>query len=404
MIVTQYFWPETFPINDLARGLVERGHLVTVLTGIPNYPEGRFITGYGLFKNTRQNYHGAKVIRAPLIPRGRGGRLGLALNYLSFACCASLLAPFYLRGRYDLIFVYEPSPITVGLPAYVLKKLKSIPIFFWVQDLWPESLSATEAVNSKTALKMVEKMVRFIYKGCDRILIQSRAFSSPIAELGIDRHRISYFPNSADARYQPVTLEDDAPEKAEMPDGFRIMFAGNIGAAQDFGTILKAAGILKNQTDIHWVIIGEGRMRPWVEKQIHEQKLTGTVHLLGRHPADSMPRYFSLADALLVTLRKEPIFALTIPSKVQAYLACGKPILAALDGEGARVIREAGAGMTVPAETPTKLVEAILAMYHMKTSDRLKMGACSRHFFENNFERSTLLDRLESWIKELNYS
>jgi glycosyltransferase involved in cell wall biosynthesis len=245
-------------------------------------------------------------------------------------------------------------------------------------------------------------MVRFIYKGCDRILVPSRAFSPPIVERGVDPRRISYFPNNADALYKPVVLEHDASEKNQMPEGFRVMFAGNIGAAQDFETLLKAAGILKNKKDIHWVIIGDGRMRPWVEKQVREQKLTKTVHLLGRHPANSMPRYFSLADVLLVTLRKEEIFALTIPSKVQAYLACAKPILAALDGEGERVIRESGAGLAVPAEAPEKLAAAVMAVYNMNSSDRLKMGARGRTFFEKNFDRSILLDRLEGWIKELN--
>ena len=400
LVVTQYFWPENFPINDLVLGLAERGHKVTVITGIPNYPEGHFFTGHGLFKNMCQNYCGAKVFRVPLIPRGKGGGFRLALNFLSFALFASILGPIIDRGRCDLIFVYEPSPITVGFPALVFKKLKSAPIFFWVQDLWPESLSATEAVNSEIILKIIEMMVRFIYKGCDRILIQSLAFSSAIRRFGVQPDDIVYLPNSAQELYRPLILETDAPEYAQMPSGFRVMYAGNIGAAQDFGTVLKAAEKLKNYPDIHWVIVGDGRMRPWVEKQIQKLNLKNNVHLLGKHPAEAMPRYFSLADVLLVTLRKEPIFALTIPSKVQPYLACGKPIIAALDGEGARVIQEAGAGLTVPAENPHRLAEAVLAMYHMEESDRRAMGDRGRIYFEENFDRSLLLNRLDGWMKE----
>jgi glycosyltransferase involved in cell wall biosynthesis len=400
LIVTQYFWPENFPINDLALGLMERGHEVTVLTGMPNYPSGRLFPGYGLFKNIRQDYRELKVFRAPLMPRGGGGRLRLALNYTSFAFCASILAPFLCRKAYDLIFVYEPSPITVGLPAIVLKKIKSTPIFFWMQDLWPESLSATGAINSKRILKIVEGIVRFIYRNCDCILVQSRAFSVQIEGLGVSPGRILYYPNSAEEIYQPIKLDVAATERSLMPDGFRIMFAGNIGAAQDFPTILKAAEKLSSFSDIHWIIFGDGRMRSWVENEVRQRGLTETVHLLGRHPMESMPRFFSLADVLLVTLKKEPIFSLTIPSKVQSYLACAKPVIAGLEGEGARVIEEAGSGIACPAEDPGALSEAVLTMYSMSEAERETMGLRGRNYFESHFERTMLIDRLERWMKE----
>lgn len=179
LIVTQYFWPESFRINDIALGLRDKGHKVTVLTGQPNYPAGSFFPGYGFFKKIREDYNGVDVVRVPLLPRGSGGGVRLVLNYLSFAFFASILAPFRCRSGYDVIFVYEPSPITVGLPALLLKKLKHAPIMFWVQDLWPESLSATGAVRSAWVLKLVERLVRSIYRGCDVILVQSRAFFYP---------------------------------------------------------------------------------------------------------------------------------------------------------------------------------------------------------------------------------
>jgi glycosyltransferase involved in cell wall biosynthesis len=347
------------------------------------------------------NFNGIKVIRAPLIPRGKGSGLRLALNFLSFAFFASLFGPVYCREKFDLIFVYEPSPITVGLPAVVLKKIKSAPVIFWMQDLWPESLSATGAVRSKFILKLVELLVRFLYKNFDRILAQSRAFVSPIIRLGGNPDRILYYPNSAEGLYQPLALDSSAPEGSVMPDGFRVIFAGNIGAAQDFGTILDAAEQLKNQKDIHWIIIGDGRMFSWVNEQVLSMGLKKTVHLLGRYPAETMPRFFALSDVLLVTLRKEPIFALTIPSKVQSYLACAKPVIAALDGEGSRIIEEAGAGFSCPAEQPAALADAVLRMYQMKESDRIAMGKKGRAYFEENFERGLLLDRLDGWMREL---
>jgi len=401
LLVSQYFWPENFRINDLISGLKERGHDVQVLTGMPNYPRGRLFDGYSMFRPFKESFEGVPVFRVPLIPRGNGDNLRLVLNYLSFIISACTLGPFRNFGHVDLILIYEPSPITVCLPALLLKKLKSAPVMFWMQDLWPESLSATGAVRSEKILKLVELMVRVIYKGCDRILMQSRAFLDPIKRLGGDPKRVLYFPNSSEKLYKPLTVDKNASERTLLPDGFRVTFAGNIGSAQDFDTILTAAEYFKNHKDIKLVVLGDGRMFKWVKSQVRTRKLENTVHLLGRHPAEAMPRYFALSDALLVTLRKKPIFALTIPSKVQSYLACGKPIIASLEGEGARVVEDAGAGVICPTENPKALADAILKLYNMSATDREEMGRNGRRYYEKNFDREMLLDRLEGWMREL---
>lgn len=398
LIVTQYFWPENFRINDLALGLLERGHRVTVLTGAPNYPDGSLFDGYG-YLNKRQDYHGVNVLRVPLIPRGNGGSVRLALNYISFAVMASVLGPFLCKGKFDQIFVYEPSPITVGIPALILKKSKSAPILFWVQDLWPESLSATGAVRSKVVLALVANLVKFIYQRCNRILIQSKSFFDLVLQQGGEKDRIFFFPNSAEGLF--TTPSSATPPIPPLPEGFKIMFAGNIGAAQDFETIIDAAKRLQCHKDIHWVIVGDGRMRGWAEEEVKKQGLSDNVHFLGRYPIEAMPAYFSHADVLLVTLKKEPIFALTIPSKIQSYLACGRPIIAALDGEGANVIEEAGAGFTCPGGTPDLLAQTVLKMYKTSKHEREKMGASGREYYKANFDRDMLIDKLEGWMKEL---
>lgn len=401
LIVSQYFWPEPFRINDVAHGLRERGHEVTVLTGLPNYPHGRFFEGYSFRGPFKENYEGIPVVRAPLIPRGEGGGARLALNYLSFAAFASIVGPIRLRESYDLILVYEPSPITVGIPAIVLKRLKGMPIMFWVQDLWPESLAAAGAVRSKRVLSWAGRVVRYIYRRSDLVLVQSEGFIPRVEAMGARPNDVLYFPNWAEGLYKPVDLEQDAPERTEVPAGFRVMFAGNIGAAQSFETILAAAGKLKGYPEVHWVVLGDGRMRPRVEERIKQLRLEERVHLLGRRPVETMPRYFALADALLVTLKRDEIFSLTIPSKVQSYLACGRPVVAALDGEGARVIQEAGAGVTAPAEDAEALAAAVLRMYRATVEERERMGYCGREYFEEHFEREKLLDRLEGWMSEL---
>jgi colanic acid biosynthesis glycosyl transferase WcaI len=394
LIVTQYFWPESFRINDVVHGLRDLGHEISVLTGMPNYPEGCFFEGYSVFSPARDYYDGIPVVRVPILPRGGGGGLRLALNYLSFAISGSLLGPLRLRQKFDAILVYEPSPVTVMLPALVMRKLRKIPVLFWVQDLWPESLSATGMVRARWILSAVERMVRFIYRRSDRILIQSQAFRDQVMRLGGSAEKIDYLPNSAEAFYRPIDLEADATERKLMPEGFRVMFAGNIGAAQSFETIIEAATLLRDRPEIQWVVLGDGRMREWAVSEVESRGLQDSVHFLGRFPPEAMPRFFALADVLLVTLRQDPAFAMTVPSKLQSYLACGRPIIAALDGEGARVLGESGAGLSCPSDNPRALADAALAFYRMPVPERNRMGARGRAYFESQFERGILLQRL----------
>jgi len=398
LIVSQYFWPENFRVNDLSTGLVQKGHEVTVLTGIPNYPDGNFYAGYNFFKNTRQNYCGAEVIRVPVIPRRKGGNFNLILNYLSFVVFGTLLAPFVCRKKYDAIFVYGISPVLMAIPAVFLKIIRKTPLVLYVLDLWPESISAVGAFKSPFLLKQVAKIVRFIYKHCDQILVSSPGFIERIKEMGVDGVRINYWPQWAEDNYKIVTVKENSDENIQMPSGFRIMFAGNIGAAQGFEAIIKAAEQLKGCSQIHWIILGDGRMKPWVEEQVRLNKLENNVHLLGRRPLEKMPSYFAMADVLLVTLKDDPIFSLTIPAKIQSYMACGRPILACLNGEGAKVINESGAGISCPAEDFDALADSVLKMSKLSETELAAMGLNSRVYFERHFTRNILLDQFEKWL------
>ena len=400
LVVSQYFWPENFRINDLVAELKARGHEVTVLTGLPNYPAGRWFDGFGLSSIGSKCRNGVKVVRVPMIRRMSGHGWQLSLNYLSYAVAASVLGPLLCRGHYDVVFVYEPSPFTVGIPASVMRWLKRAPMLFWVQDLWPESLSATGAVRSKMALSLVAKMVRAIYRRCDRVLVQSEGFIAPAIAAGADPASVRYFPNWAEDFYAPVEVAEGAAERAELPDGFRLVFGGNMGAAQSLETILEAAEILKDEQDIKWVMIGDGRRKAWMEEEARKRGLSN-VQFFSRKPVEQMPRYFALADVLLATLRPDPVFAQTVPSKVQSYLACGRPVVAALDGEGARLVREAGAGLAVAAGDATALAEAVRHLYQMEPHQRAEMGRAGRAYYETHFLRKRLVDRLEGWMREL---
>lgn len=408
LVVTQYFHPENFRINDLVEGMVARGHEVTVLTGLPNYPSGRWHDGYRpLFGPWRERLLGASVIRVPMVARGNSAGWRLALNYLSFAFTASTLGAFRAHGRYDAIFVFEPSPVTVGIPAAVCRAMTGAPILFWVLDLWPESLVAASGLRARWALAPVEALTRWIYRRCDRVLAQSRAFFGPLERQGVGSDRLRYFPSWAESVYQPVDRvvasrgNGVSPLMPVLPQGFKVLFAGNIGVAQDFPTILAAAERLRDRRDIQWVVAGDGRMRGWVQQEIERRGLGGTVRMLGPLPMEDMPNLFARVDALLVTLRNEPIFALTIPGKIQSYLACGRPVIAALEGEGAEVIRRARAGIACGAEDPAALAEAVLQMAALPQAERDAIGARARACYLAQFDREQAFRQLERWIAEL---
>ncbi len=402
LVVSHYFWPEQFRINDLVRELQQRGHEVLVLTGMPNYPGGKLFEGYHWWQKRHDDMYGVPVYRTPMFVRREGRGWQLALNYLSFAVFGALLAPWYFRGkRFDAIFVYEPSPFTVGIPAIVMRHLKRAPMLFWVQDLWPESLTAAGAVHSPAVLKAVGRMVRWIYHHCDRVLVQSQSFIKPAVAAGADRSRTVFFPNWAESFYNPLTPAQAELPDMELPQGFRIMFAGNLGEAQSLETIIDAAFRLKHETVIQWIIIGDGRRQAWMREKIEQLGLGDCMTLPGRYAAETMPHFFAYADALLVTLKDEPVFAQTIPSKVQSYMACGKPVLAALNGEGARVVNEAGCGFTVAAEDGKALAEAVMQLYRLPAAQRQVMGIRGRAYYDRHFERVMLIDRLEQWMREV---
>jgi colanic acid biosynthesis glycosyl transferase WcaI len=397
LVVTQYFWPENFRVNDLVAELTARGHDVTVLTGVPNYPDGEVFADFAAHPGQFATYAGATVVRVPMLPRHRGG-LRLMLNYASFACGAAVVGAWRLRGRpFDAIFVFEPSPVTVGLPAVLLRYLKRAPLAFWVLDQWPETLQAIGVVRSPAILRMVGRLVSYIYRHCDLLLAQSASFVPRIRRYAGASSAVEYFPSWSDTS----TVGGQVGTAAEVPHApgvFTIVFAGNIGDAQDFPAILAAAEMLRDREDVRWVIVGDGRRAEWVAQEIRRRGLESRMRMLGRFPLDRMPSFFASADALLVALKSEPVFAMTIPGKVQSYLAAGKPILAMLDGEGADVIRRSGAGLACDAGDATGLAANVLRMIEMSPGERLAMARAAIRVSTEEFDRGRLIDRLETLL------
>lgn len=394
LIISQYFWPENFKINDFALSLSQKGHNVAVLTGIPNYPKGEVFPGYGFFKPKKEYLKNIKIYRTLLYPRGNGSGIRLFLNYFSFAFFATIAALLRIKERYDLVFVFEVSPITVGIPAVIYKKIRKVPLYFWVLDLWPESVYASSNLKKGRFEKTIVLLVKWIYRNCDKIYVSSKAFVKSIIEKGIDKNQIGYMPNWVEDEYfqmsSKVNVNEILPQNC-----FKVMFAGNIGEAQDFESILKAAELLKEHSEIKMCILGEGRKADWLKQTILEKNLNNVL-LFGKYPLETMPFFFDNADVMLVSLKEDPIFSLTVPAKIQTYLGCGKPIVAMLNGEGANIINEAGAGLTSNSGDYEGLAKNILNMYHM---DKENIRAYSRNsyaYYKENFEKEKIINRIES--------
>lgn len=392
LIVSQYFWPEEFRINEVSKSLVNRGIQVDVLTGKPNYPEGRIFPGYRIGGCQREQYCGANISRVPLIPRGKNSRVRLAFNYLSFIVFGLVCGPWLKRGRkYDVIFVYGPSPLLLGLPALFLGWLKKVPVVIWVQDLWPQSLSATGYVHNRFILRAVEHVVRFIYRHADLLLVQSRAFVEPVRVLASGT-LIKYYPNSVDGNFAE-SADKEVPEVPGLDAAFPVMFAGNIGAAQAVDVIVEAATLLKDHREIQFIVLGDGSRREWMQEQASHRGLTN-LHLPGRYPVDAMPGFMQKASAMLVTLADREIFAATVPNKLQAYMAAGRPIIACMNGEGAQLVMEAGAGFAVPSEDSAGLANAVLRMYRMSALERNELATNARAYYRKYFDHEMLISKL----------
>lgn len=403
LVVSQYFWPEYFRINELCECLRNIGHEIDVITGIPNYPQGKYYPGYGIFKNKKQNYKGINVYRVPIIPRRQdGGDKRLIPNYLSYAITASIKIAFKIFHKYDAVLVYEVSPITQVYPALLFRWLTKTPVCLYVLDLWPETLFSHGFCKKSTVKKIMYSFIHSIYKRCDKIFISSKGFEKSILSSGYNSERIHYVPNWSEDFYKPVdNHKTDLREELNLDEScFVIMYAGNIGFAQSFETVLEASKILKENKDIHFVIIGEGSLKQWaIDETIKNGQ--SNISFIGRKPAEEMPEYFAQANAMLVTLKKRENYSLTLPSRVQSYLACGKPLLGCAGDEVSRVINESGAGLSCEPEDAKSLAAMIDQMKQMQPEEIMGMSINAITYSQKEFCKDKLLNGINSLLVEM---
>ncbi len=381
--------------------LRDQGHEVTVAAGKPNYPDGAIFPGYRAGGTQREIYDSnIEVVRVPLRPRGKGGAKNLLLNYLSFVLAGTFLFPWLLRGKkFDAIVVFAASP-NVALPALPLRWIKNAHLALWIQDLWPESLSATGFIKSPFLLRVVGWVVRFTYACADTILVQSRGFVAPVAKY-CRREKIVHQPNAqfyADA--DPAARSTlPAALVATMQDFFCVSFTGNLGTAQAMETVIAAAQLLQDLPEVKIVLVGSGSMSEWLAAKVTELNLTNVV-LAGRFPDKAMPEIYHYSQALLITLKDEEIFSYVIPTKAVTYLAAGKPIISAVNGEVAKLIRESKSGLTCVAENPRELAELVRKMVALSAEERKSMGAAGRACYLENFEIRRQAERMVESLRK----
>ena len=397
LIISQYFYPENFKINDIAFFLKEKGFEVTVLTSKPNYPEGKFFKGYNFFNKNTEIINGVKIIRVPTIPRLNGGALGMILNYLSFLFFGFFVFLFKIKNKYDLVFATLLTPATSLLPMIWIKRRFKIPVILWVLDLWPDSFYANTGFRINLVSKLIEKISDQVYNNADSIFISSNYFRKPIIKRLNSSKRFSFFPNWAEDIFYNKAIKTSIGQFI-YPEGFNIVFTGNIGESQGFEDIVEAAK-MTSHTSINWILIGDGRKRDWIKSQIVDHNIKN-VYIPGRYPMELMPSYFSLADSLLITLKKDEVFSNTLPAKLQPYLTSGKPILGNLSGEGLDIIQNNSIGLACDPGNPAQLANLAIEMSLFTKTKISEIKKNCLDLNENIFNKKEIFKTLMS---EINY-
>jgi len=400
-VISQYFYPEQFRINDICTEWVKRGYRVTVITGIPNYPQGKYYEGYGLLKKRKETYNGIDIMRIPLIPRGNNSVM-LVLNYLSFVV-SGFFWKLFTKIKADYVFIFEVSPMTQALPGVWYAKKRKIPCYLYVQDLWPENIEIITGIKNKKIIGAIGNMVDYIYARCTKIFTTSKSFVKSIKNRGVPEEKIEYWPQYAEDFYLP--LESTGIHEIPLDNAFNIIFAGNIGNAQGLDILPKTAMLLKENElnrKVRFNIVGEGRYKETLVELVDKNNVSDMFNFIPKQPATRIPEFIAANDAAFLCLTNSPLFAMTIPAKLQSYMACGIPIIASAEGETEQMIKEANAGVCSPAGDADRLAELIVELSYMSPQKLKELGINARDYYERNFNKRELLNRMDVYFFEFN--
>lgn len=393
LFISQYFYPENFKGNDLVFELQQRGYEIDVITAKPNYPQGYFFDGYGFLKRNFEIINGVNIYRLPIISRGEGSVLRLLLNYVSFYLSSYV---FYLyRSRtlnYDVIITQQLSPMTSSLPALWYKKLNKALLVTWTLDLWPESVIATTSIKKGILISWLERLAKRLYNSSDYILVSSKSFIEPISSRISKAAKIDYFPNWADEIFEKKIVSKKFPR---LPNGFNIVFAGNLGEAQDLTNIVKCIFLIKDYTCINFIFVGSGRF----EQQLKiETENFNNVFMFPQHQVEYMPSLYEQSSLMLLSLKGGEYISNTVPAKLQTYMSCGKPVVAMIDGEANDVIKESNCGLAAKAGDYKTLSSYILQLCDLPKSELVLLGLNGQNYYRKNFSRKLALEKIEKII------
>lgn len=402
LLISQYFHPETFRVNDMACEWVKRGYKVTVLTGIPNYPMGKFFPGYDKKHRTRETWNGVNIIRIPLIARGNSSNkllnaAGMAANYFSFVHSGRKWVKSKEAAdlHADLVFTFEVSPMTQALIGTWYGKRYNVPTYLYVQDLWPENVETVTGIHSRLVLGPIDKMVDYIYKNSDEIFTTSPSFVKAICnrKKSVSQDKVHYWPQYAEEFYHPC--EKKVIEEIPDDGSFKIIFTGNIGTAQGLQVLPAAAEFLKDE-NVKFIMVGDGRYLDEFNHEVAKHNVKDKFIMVPRQPAERIPELLSICNVAFLSFQNSPIWSMTIPAKLQSYMACGMPIIAAVQGESRRIINEAKCGVCSSIGDSRELSQNIKLM--MK-ADLAEMSKLSRQYFEEHFDKRVLMDQMDTYFK-----
>lgn len=410
LVVSQCYYPEQFRINDICREWVSRGYKVTVVTGIPNYPEGKFYPGYGWFKKKTEMVDGVKIYHIPIISRG-SSPVRLILNYISFVV-SGFVWKCFTQVKPDRVFVFETSPMTQALPAVWFAHKRQIPCDIYVQDLWPENVEFATGIHNKYLMRFIDVMVDYIYRNCYNIFVTSNSFRKHLEKRnstwrrinGVPSSKVIYWPQYAEEFYRPCLKTQ---RLQDMPDNtiFKVVFTGNVGYAQGLDILPKVAALLKEEKEkCEFIIIGIGRYMESFKKDIELAGVADMFRLLGRKMPEEIPEYLAWCDVAFISFAENDIFEMTIPAKLQSYMACGMPILAAAGGETKRIVEEAECGRVVHAGDYKGLSTSIKILKYSSEEDRKQMGIKAQKYADAHFNKQQLFEIMDRIIENNNES
>lgn len=397
LVFSHYFWPEDFRINDLLHELSLKGHAIEVITGKPNYPEGNIFEDFKNAPEYFQNYKNIRITRLNILPRGNN-LFSQFLNYLSYVYKTSIfVVTNYKKINFDLIFVYMPSPITVCIPAILLKFLTRKPMIYWVLDLWPETLRAIGLIRWKINLFLLSKIINFFYNRADLILGSSHSFVKSISSRSSTP--VNFFPNWAEGIFEEYEFIEYEPDSEGT---FSILFAGNIGISQDLEKVVDAFSIArKNNSALKLKIVGEGRNLQSVKNKVQELNLGKSVIFYGRKPISQMPKIYEDADALIISLKNDEALSKTIPGKLPSCLISKRPILSMASGEVSEIVNASNCGLTAMSGEVDDLARNMLSISNKKIEELRKIGLNGHIFYNENFERKNLINFFEKTILKI---